>query len=349
MVGGPACTLARAGEGQAAADASLLCFKPLVVYDPLAGGEAFRLLIPAGWRGVGQVDWRFHPQYPAGLRVKAFSPTGVEAVYGYPMLPFVAGVWHLPPGGRYIGNEVQPYPGDITGYLRHVLLPRFRPEIRNYRVVAVEPLPALAQSSLAAQARTIGVPARVDAGRVRIAYVENGQPIEEEFYIILDNLPMAGVQFWGAEWATSVRAAPGQLDPVRRIHQVMVSSLRLNLAWYNEERQVASICEQMIRQEQAAIMDRSRILAQANKQISNVIRSSYERRQATMDRVHARFSEYIRGVQSYRAPDGHPIELPSGYSNAWVNNRGEYVLSNNANFNPNVQLQGNWQLLQPVR
>lgn len=68
-----------------------------------------------------------------------------------------------------------------------------------------------------------------------------------------------------------------------------------------------------------------------------------------MDRIHLRFSQYIRGVETYRAPDGHPIELPSGYNNAWTNNLGEYILSNSPNFNPNVQLKGNWHQLQPVR
>jgi hypothetical protein len=331
-------------------ETDMLHFVPLVVNDPVLGQEAGRLLIPADWRGAGQVAWRFHPQYPAAIAVRAYNPAGPEAVFSYPMLPFVASVWHLPPGGRYIGNEVGPYPGDIAGYVRLYLLPRFRPEVRNARVVAVEPMPDWAQTSLAVQgARSAGIRAQAEAGRVRIAYALDGQPVEEEFYVMLDSLYMVGLHNWGAEWATSVRAAPGRLDPVRSVQQVMVSSFRLDLSWYARERQAAAVFEQMIYREQEAVMNISRILAETNRHVTDVIRSSYESRQAALDRVNARFSEYIRGVETYQGADGRRVELPSGYSQAWVNNRGEYVLSNNAGFNPNVLLRGDWHPLRRVR
>jgi hypothetical protein len=328
----------------------MLHFVPLIVNDPLLGQEAGRLLIPADWRGEAGVAWRFHPQYPAGIAVRAYNPAGVEAVFSYPMLPFVAGVRHLPPGGRYIGNEVGPYPGDVPGYVRFYLLPRFRQEVRNARVVAAEAMPDWAETSLGVQgARAAGIHSGAEAGRVRIAYTLQGQPVEEEFYVMLDSLFMIGLHYWGAEWATSVRAAPRHLDPVRRIQQVMVSSFRLDPAWYARERQVAAAFEQMIYREQEAVMNMSRIISQTNAHVTDVIRSSYESRQAAMDRVNARFSEYIRGVDTYRGPDGRPIELPSGYRQAWVNNRGEYVLSDNATFDPNVQLRGDWHPLRRVR
>ncbi len=325
-------------------------FTPLIVNDTLLGQEACRLLIPADWHGSGRVDWRFHPQYPAGIALQASNPTAPEAVFSYPMLPFVAGVRHLPLGGRYLGNEVRPYPGDIAGYVRFYLLPRFRPEIRNAHVLGVETMPEWAQTALGVQdARRSGIRAQAEAGRVRIAYTLKDQPVEEEFFVMLDSLYILGLHYWGAEWATSVRAAPGQLDGVRRIQQVMVSSFRLNLSWFARERQAAATFEQMLYREQEAIMNTSRIIAQTNGHITDVIRDSYEKRQAALDRVNARFSEYIRGVDTYQAPDGHPVELPSGYRHAWVNNRGEYVLSDNADFIPNVRLGGDWHPLRRVR
>jgi hypothetical protein len=351
--GGPLAQSVHAEEPQPSAptrEAGMLRFEPLVVNDPLFGQEAFRVLLPADWHGSGQVEWRFHPQYPAGIRVQAYNPAGVEAVWSYPLLPFVAGVLHLPPGGRYLGNEVRPYPGDISGYVRQYLLPRFRPDIRTYRVLAVEAMPEWARtSSVAEGVCSLRIPCQVQAGRVRIGYALNGQQVEEEFSVMLDSLYILGLHYWGAEWATSVRAAAGRLDPVRRIQVTMVSSLRLNLSWYSRERQVASTFEQMLYQEQQAVMNISRILAQTNDHITATIRSSYENRQAVLDRVHARFSEYIRGVETYRSPDGQRIQLPSGYRQAWVNNRGEYLLSDNANFNPNVQMKGEWHALQPMR
>jgi hypothetical protein len=38
-----------------------------------------------------------------------------------------------------------------------------------------------------------------------------------------------------------------------------------------------------------------------------------------------------------------PVQLPSGYREAWVNGRGEYILSNDAGFNPNVGDTTEWR------
>jgi hypothetical protein len=40
------------------------------------------------------------------------------------------------------------------------------------------------------------------------------------------------------------------------------------------------------------------------------------------------------------------VELPSGYNHAWSNNNGEYIVSDNPNFNPNVGSNLDWQPLE---
>ncbi|MGA8754313.1 hypothetical protein [Candidatus Deferrimicrobium sp.] len=71
---------------------------------------------------------------------------------------------------------------------------------------------------------------------------------------------------------------------------------------------------------------------------------SYRKRSESQDRISQSFSEYVRGVETYRNPyEGRPVQLPSGYSDAWVNARGEYLLSNNAGFNPNVGDTTEWR------
>lgn len=327
----------------------MLHLRPLVVKDTglFLGQEAFRLLVPADWRASGHVDWRIHLQYPAGLRVTAYNPAGLEAVYSYPQIPFVAGVIHLPQGAHYLGNEVRPHPGDVTNYVRFYLLPRYRPEVRSYRVVTAKPLPDWAKSSAFAQAPGW----KIMAGQVRIAYSVNGQAVEEELNVMLDSLydRVNMKLWWGTEWATSVRAAPGKLDVVRGIHQTMVSSFRLDLSWYGRMCQAADVVRQIMQNESDAAVIRSKILAQANGHVTAVIRKSYEHRQAALDRIHARFSEYIRGVQTFRGSDGRTVQLPSRYRYAWVNNRGEYVMSDDATFNPGVRWHGDWHVLRLVR
>ena len=50
-----------------------------------------------------------------------------------------------------------------------------------------------------------------------------------------------------------------------------------------------------------------------------------------------KFSESIRGVETYNNPaTSESVQLPSGYSNVWVNTSGEYFLSNEGGLDPNV-------------
>jgi hypothetical protein len=76
-------------------------------------------------------------------------------------------------------------------------------------------------------------------------------------------------------------------------------------------------------------------------------RQSWERRQASEDRIHKQWTQYMRGVEEYHNPiERRPVELPSGYREAWMKGRGEYILTDNPNYNPNVQAGGDWQKLQ---
>ena len=60
--------------------------------------------------------------------------------------------------------------------------------------------------------------------------------------------------------------------------------------------------------------------------------------------------QLIRGVQSFRDPSsGRTIELSNQYDHAWLNGSNQYVMSDDPNFNPNGQLNGDWNSLQLVR
>jgi hypothetical protein len=61
-------------------------------------------------------------------------------------------------------------------------------------------------------------------------------------------------------------------------------------------------------------------------------------------------SQLIRGLQTYRNPStGATFELGNQYDHAWLNGSKEYIMSDDASFNPNSTLNGNWTALQAVR
>ena len=62
------------------------------------------------------------------------------------------------------------------------------------------------------------------------------------------------------------------------------------------------------------------------------------------------FSEYVRGVETYKNPyEDRPIQLPSGYRDAWVNRSGEYILSTQAGFDPNVGSTTEWRRMEEAK
>lgn len=93
--------------------------------------------------------------------------------------------------------------------------------------------------------------------------------------------------------------------------------------------------------------DRHRIWQQANQEINAIQQQTYRERQQVQDLIAEQFGQLIRGVESYVDPRTQErIELNAGYKNAWTNAKGEYLLSESASFNPNVELQEDWRPLQ---
>jgi alpha-beta hydrolase superfamily lysophospholipase len=88
----------------------------------------------------------------------------------------------------------------------------------------------------------------------------------------------------------------------------------------------------------------SETITRNSEEIRRMYSDSYRKRQESQDRIHQKFIEYIRGVETYTNPyEGRPVQLPSGYQDAWVSGRGEYVLSNSPGYNPNVGDTAEWR------
>jgi hypothetical protein len=61
-------------------------------------------------------------------------------------------------------------------------------------------------------------------------------------------------------------------------------------------------------------------------------------------------SQGTRGVETYRnLSTGETIDLSNQYGHAWVNNRGEYLLSDQEGFDPGVVLHEDWKALEHVK
>ena len=167
---------------------AVIRFKKVAIQDQpnMIGGEAFSFLAPVDWQVEGGLVWRAHPTMPATAAMRIRNPKGPEQLECFPTVAFSWGDYlamtGFPRGSNYLGNEVQPPVRDAIAYLKERHLPRTRGNVQA-RVIGEETLPKVAEAARAAEAvPPIGGPQMVfTAGRVRIAYELNGQPMEEDF------------------------------------------------------------------------------------------------------------------------------------------------------------------------
>jgi hypothetical protein len=160
-------------------------------------------------------------------------------------------------------------------------------------------------------------------------------------------LPGGNMTIQIADKLYGLRALRGQLDEATKLFETIIHSTRINLPWYNRYAQLVQVLTQAQMNQIRAAGELSRYLSRTSSEISDMMRQSYEQRQASQDRINKNWSQYMRGVEEFHDPvAGRPVELPSGYPNAWVNHRGEYIVTESANFNPNVELDGNWSKLE---
>lgn len=336
--------------------------------------EVARLLIPAAWRLEGGVQWdQSQIRCPANIikpRFRAASPDNTSAIE---ILP--GHVWQAAsdPAMQQIlrqsaaagqGCDTGPVT-DSAGFLRQSVLPRLRP---NARLTAAEAMPAVSQARQTQLAQSYGplIQAgylrgfRTDTSAVRVAYEQAGQAMEEWIAASVTSLAMPSANtaaLMQGQMNMSAATFTMMADPIfvlrmpaglfdRKLAALIVASVRPNPQY---QAAVSQFLANMNNIAMRGAMDRARIWREAAQQVSATIHESYRQQQAVQDRTAAQFSQTIRGVETYLDPkSGQRVELTGGFENAWVNNRGEYLLSDSADFNPAVALREDWSPMKRI-
>jgi hypothetical protein len=324
------------------------------------GTEAFRMLIPSDWNFEGGIEWRFdNPGAPAVAKFWIREPNGKAELQLLPAQSFFSTedptvLYYFPVGSKYYGNEVRPYPAlGPSETLKQIIIPRFRGNVTNLQIVSEQSLPEVAdllRAGLPAQPNTT-----TEAAMIRIEYEQNGKPMEEEIYCVIETatfktyypLITYNNTLWMADYLFSFKAEKGGLDSQYKIFQTMMYSFRLNPQWFNK---YVQLIDYLVQQQITIIQDWGKLseyISQTSDDISDMVWQSYNNRNAANDRMADDFSHYLNGTDTYYNPiDQNTVELPSGYSDAWVNGLGEYILSDNVNYNPNIGSGQNWQRME---
>jgi hypothetical protein len=332
--------------------------KPFSMGDPQGTGlECFRMLVPVGWQMHGGVNWDLqNVRMPATVVFQLWNPNGLEAFEILPNMNFsggdAMGGWLT--GGKNFGAEVRA-PMGAQSAMKKLVIPRYRGGMEALQVVRVEHFPELAEAVGAGAQGGMGM-RHGDGARARITYTLGEHQIEEEIFAVVEvwRIPMQTMfggenVFWFVDYIVSFRAGQGKLDATADLFQVMVRSLKVYPQWKAAYEQVITQLAQAQIRHIHHVGQIGNMYAQMGAQMRQENLDSWYGRQDVYDRLSHDWSETIRGVETYYDPyKGYEVELPSHYDHAWVNSRGEYIVTDDPNFNPNVDTDStlNWEQMQ---
>ena len=352
---------AQAVGGRSASRAAVLTFVTYKYIDPMTGMEAFRLLIPKGWKAEGKITWSANPALPAQSRFRFYNPNGNEELNFFPSQAYFWTNNRLflstnPPGSLRFGTLVM-RPVDLKTAFTKSIIPRMRAGISGIRVLEEKPVPELAKIARGESAP--GVRSFAEAGKIRIQY-GSGRPMEEEIYAAVSqfvtDIPGSGlggsyfINYWYMDYVFSFKAEKGGLTPRSKLFQTMIYSVRVNPRWFAK---VVNVKEMLVQRAIKGIKAVGRIgemVARAGSEMRADQMRAWEQRQQAQDRIAQNFSDYVRGVERFHDPlAGKEVELPAGYGRAWANNLGEYIVSDSPSYNPNIGSNLHWQELPPAK
>jgi len=354
----------------AATELQALAFKKHVVIDRKGFGyEALRLLVPKGWHFKGGVSWNYNKVPPeASTAFTITSPDGISVLEQFPHINLF---WSQDPNLQFsysrAGIEIV-QPMGATEFLKNFFIPRFRSNVSDLKVIQSQNLPELAQQSrdLAQfQMKVFGqispfqfqFEIRADAGRLKMEYLQEGKKIVEDVTVaatyMTAYLPtMYGGYVTGITWipiVSTFKAPAKEINDRIRIFKIITDSRKDNPVWAeNCIKLSATVTRDQLRH-QRAIFNRMQQISKTQSEIGDMIMDSYQKRNDAYDRIFDNYSQAIRGVDSYMDPiNNWKIDLPTGHDNAWTNGS-EYIISDDAGFDPNVGSTQKWERMKRQR
>ena len=339
-----------------------LRLKEAVVMDPSGFSQpvpALRLMIPADWEGQGQVEWVPSYDVPANAAQLSFYARDSSGRFSFNIYPNFTWVHSIGP----MGATGMP-PLNAPGFIEQRLLPQVRAHVQDAGVhertfmqeVAEATRRAALEQLRGIQGMGMDMELQVDSARVRVQYGYEGVTYEELFFCTIQNMissmPMPMMGFGGpsgmrtfvltAERIYSFRAPAGQLS--EGLMNTIIASIRPDARW---QAAVSQAVRNMNQIKSKGAADRAQINRQAMEDISRMQRETWQRQQESNDRMHHKFVQNLRGVESWvDTGSGRVVELEVGFKSAWRNGLGEVVTSQDPNFDANRVFQGSWSRLR---
>lgn len=314
---------------------------------------AFRVLAPAGYNISGGLTWNATIANLVTANVSITATDKPLEFYVHPAPMYISGniEYQWGQGQLYLGMIVHPMPNSPTEFIQQLVLPQQRPSATNIRLVKETNLDKWASSVAQLHAQP-GSSIQGYGVSARFAYTENGKNWEEDFYCAVIVQPQMQVQnyIWLPDRNLSVRAPAGKLDDYEAIAKTFVNSFRVEKNWFGRHMKIQ---QEWIQAQQRGINNAGRlsqIISQVNDHFTQTMTQSWKNRQQAEDYISREFSEYMRDSEHYSDPiNEQNLELPGGYQDVWTNVNQEYILSNEAGYDPNRSSNIEWKKIQKIR
>ena len=378
------CRAAQAEEAlkKLAAAGNALVLKKHTVQDPGSGNmDSHTILAPRGWKVEGSAWWA-HSKYFRILPsqdIKITSPDGAQVHVG-PSLGFsdcriprslVALGTRLPREMDSDGGyPVLSRPDNLRAWKKRFaekIIPQSHPQASDIDVRNVAVIPSLgrtldrmmssyrqqvAQTNSLSQMYGGGVHSDIETVglAVECEFTEGGKRWEKMFVMgivsfVTQTNGIVDIK-WSVEPNISYMAPRGMLESTMPALVAVATSIQPTPQWmdmkFKHIRKMGDI-------DRKGFEERSRIMSKSFAEIRKIEREGRREREAIRDETQRKFVNAIRGVSDYEH-QGVEYQLPSGYDFAYTNGD-DVILTNDALFQPNVDLQDNleWSSLNLVR
>lgn len=362
-----------------------------VITDPQYQMTAYTLEVPANWKFAGTIarDPGCHAS-SLGLKLTMQSPDGSTAIA---VLPGMTWAWTTSESMQKIMQQSHCPGVDIdsaAAFLVNIAVPNLQP---NAKIVSVLPLDTEGQASLAAQlqqmrqqneamARQYRLPPQkisLEGARVRLQYVRDGHPVEEQILSVVNcnesQFPAMYAQpaymrrTCSSRTEVIYRAAAGHLDEFMESPQLKAlnKTIQPDSQWnarVAQDQQAAFQKMQAANNNQFQAMlqkgrdDNARLLANGKafqdqmRASTNSALANDRAQQAAIDAsAHATALNSL-DRKEYRNPaTGQVIEASNQYNRQWVSSDGSTLIqSNDHSFDPNgvvYPISQSWTELVP--
>jgi hypothetical protein len=351
-------------------------FRTHAVVDAQQGNLTIATLqVPVQWRVSQSVQWRYADvSHPVRAFVRAEAPDGSAWIEFFPAEMFF---WLDPaPANVAVGNRslgmIHAPNVNARQAVQQFVVSAYRGQQPSLRVGNVRPVDPGRLAAAFGEPPTPG-----EAVGMRLTYVANGRPVEEDVYGLLgsvNRIPYTGRQGTSYEnhrvmiYAHALGANAGTLDSMYPLLTYIVGSLRIDPGWIAHRQKVMqALAQEFQRAQQAGYAQidaagaASRAVSAGNDAMLSSMqsaRAAQQQRDASQRAAAAQargpndgFSQYLRGTERMKDPYWGESERSSLQRYHWTDGSGNYRSSNDASFNPNIGTGGgvNWQRMEPAR